>query len=30
MLVAQAAFSFELWFDKFPKITNINLTSSDD
>ena len=30
VLVAQAAFSFELWFDKFPKITNINLTNSDD
>ena len=30
MLVAQAAFSFELWFDTFPNINNINLSSADD
>ena len=30
MLVAQAAFSFQLWFDTFPDISNIKLSNTDD
>jgi len=30
MLIAQAAFSFQLWFDTFPDISNIKLSNTDD
>ena len=30
MLIAQAAFSFQLWFDSFPDISNINLSKVND
>jgi shikimate 5-dehydrogenase len=30
MLIAQAAFSFQLWFDTFPDISNINLSKVND
>jgi shikimate 5-dehydrogenase len=30
MLIAQAAFSFQSWFDKFPDISNINLNNVND
>ena len=30
MLIAQAAFSFQLWFDMFPDISNIKLSNTDD
>ena len=30
MLIAQAAFSFQLWFDTFPDTSNIKLSNADD
>ena len=30
MLIAQAAFSFEHWFDEFPDISNINLSETNE
>tara|TARA_Y100000768_G_scaffold112321_1_gene82742 strand:+ start:1256 stop:2062 length:807 start_codon:yes stop_codon:yes gene_type:complete len=30
MLIAQAAFSFQLWFDMFPDISNIKLSNTDE
>ena len=30
MLIAQAAFSFQLWFDTFPDISNIDLSIVND
>jgi shikimate dehydrogenase len=30
MLIAQAAFSFQSWFDTFPDISNINLNNVND
>ena len=30
MLIAQAAFSFQLWFDTFPDISNIDLSNVND
>ena len=30
MLIAQAAFSFQLWFDTFPDISNIDLSNVHD
>ena len=30
MLIAQAAYSFELWFDTFPDISNIDLSNAYD